>query len=354
MSDLIAHRVRKENYLLEIFGITKDKWYINKAREIIEFVRTIYRTIEPSHYFGRIIIYCKGNDEELLSSNFGKDYYDSGMLTHEFSSIVFQLQTNDRLPKVWTNISDADLDGITSHDDNIIVYQYDGNRQVELFFVNGVPVSVQNPYSCPSIFALQYHDLNEALLNYHSKRIRTVSCELMKNCYADKDYIYLKNSPEDCMQVSLSEFLKGHLRGVDVNREFNLGASKPVDVRVYWKEANRSALIEVKWLGQSLNPDGTLGTKHSNGRVNDGMKQIKEYMDLSRGDNPDIITKAYLVVLDSRRRGIQQQVKKSITREEGFYYASEDLTVKSELKFWESFPDISRFFRMFVEPKCTL
>ncbi|MCP4176392.1 MAG: hypothetical protein GY756_01340, partial [bacterium] len=151
---------------------------------------------------------------------------------------------------------------------------------------------------------------------------------------------------------SIKEYLGSRIRGVKIVREYNLGASKPVDVRVYWREANRAALIELKWMGQSLKKNGDLGLKYSNSKSNDGMKQIKEYIDLERGDTPSIITKGYLVVIDGRRKNISTNKVNSISRENGYYYANKDLKINSDKKYWETHPNITKVRRMFVEPIC--
>ena len=209
-------------------------------------------------------------------------------------------------------------------------------------------------YSCPSIFALQYHYLNEALLVYKNERIRTVTGELFKDCWADNKWIYLKNKPEESMQKSIKEYLEDSIRGVNIVREYVLGASKPVDVRVYWREANRAALIELKWTGQSLSVGEKIGISYSNGRANDGMKQIKEYIDLERGDTPSIITKGYLVVVDGRRRNISKNKVGNISRDDGMHYANKELKIDDDKKYWVTYSNIEKPIRMFVEPICEM
>jgi len=150
----------------------------------------------------------------------------------------------------------------------------------------------------------------------------------------------------------LKEFLQSRIRGVNVVREYTLGASKPVDVRVFWREANRAALIELKWLGQSLKGDGSIGTPYSNGRANDGMSQIKEYIDLDSSDSPEIITKGYLAVIDARRRNISSIKVSTVSRNDGLYYQNNNLSIDEDKQYWTSFPNIEEPIRMFSEPIC--
>ena len=350
MSDNPVDRKTKENYLLEIFKHTKAVDYVNIAREIIEFVKEIYRSIEPSHYNGVVIIFKDLDGKISFEDNFQEKFYDKDILNHDYKSLIFQLKNENELPIIWKNIDETNILKLLSTENNFIAYFYDGKE--ERFVVNGQRINIPNKYSCPSIFALQYHYLTEALIFYKNERVRTVSNELFRKCWEDKKWIYLKNKPERDMQISLKEFLEDRIRGVNVNREYSLGASKPVDVRVYWREANRAALIELKLLGQTLKKNGDIGTKYSNNRANDGMKQIKEYIDLERGDTPSIITKGYLVVIDGRRRNISTTKVNSLSRENGMYYADKELVIAEDKKYWETFPNIEKPIRMYVEPVC--
>jgi hypothetical protein len=352
MSDKLVDRIRSESYMLEIFGLTCDVWYVDKAKNIIDFVRELYRRIEPSHFSGEIFVFLAKTDIDIISIP-GDSYYDNSILNHNYNNIVFQLNNQyGEMPKIWVDVQDCSVLKSTSRD--FIAYYFDGASAKECFYVNGTEIAIRNQFSCPSIFALQYHYLNEALTDYTNERIRAVSCEHFKKCFFDINYIYFKNKPEACMQKSLSEYLKSRLRGVNVDREYNLNASKPVDVRVLWREANRSALIEMKWLGQSLKNESSLGTYYSNGRANKGMNQIKEYLDLAIRDNPTLISKGYLVVIDGRREGVGGKVVTQIDLNRGMKFAGASLTVKSDLEYWKTFPNISPIYRMFAQPICIL
>jgi len=253
---------------------------------------------------------------------------------------------------IWKNVNKNDIDTLLKIQSNFISYVFKNRK--EHFVVNNHKIDIPNKFSCPSIFALQYHYLNEALLDYKNERIRNVSCDHFKNCFADTNWIYFKNKPEGCMQISLKEFLQNSIRGANVVREYNLGASKPVDVRVFWREANRSALIELKWIGQSLKKDNTIGTEYTNRRANDGMTQIKEYIDLNSSDSPSIISKGYLVVIDGRRKNTKSSKVDKIIRANGFHYENKELKIHDDKKYWESFQNIENPIRMFVEPICEI
>ncbi len=341
----------RETYLMDIVKQTRDPKYLSATKDIAEFVKDLYRNIEPTHFNGKIVVFIDFNEERsLLNTSEGTEYYDPSILSHTYDTLIFKLTNNEAfLPAVWNNKDVVDL---LNTDSDFIAYVYDGTNNNEYFSVNGNKINILNSFSCPSIYALQYHYLQEALLDYKNNKVRHTSCELLKQCWFDDKRIYLKNKPEECMQISLKEFLSSRIRGINIVREYNLNASKPVDIRVFWKEANRAALIEIKWMGQSVKEDETIGTSYSNGRANDGMSQIKEYIDLDNSDSPDVITKGYLVVIDCRRRGISSEIKHSINREDGFYYETKELEIDEDKKYWEGYPNIEKPIRMFAEPIC--
>jgi hypothetical protein len=342
-----------EHYLLEILKLTGSSDFINISKRIIEFVKEVYRSIEPSHFDGKIIVFYDFSNSLLVLPDSGESFYDKGILNSSYESLIFQIKKDEEdLPLIWNNVEDDLIDQLLSTSNDFIAYVFENNT--EYFMVNDKKINIQNNYSCPSIFALQYHYLNEALLDYKSESIRKSSCELFKNCWDDAKWIYLKNKPEECMQISLKEFLRTRIRGVNVVREYPLGASKPVDVRVFWREANRAALIELKLMGQTLKSDGTIGTEYTNKRGNDGMSQIKEYIDLDGSDSPTVITKGYLVVIDGRRKNIKSTKVSQISREDGFHYQNNELSIDTDKKYWETFPNIEKPIRMFVEPICEI
>lgn len=350
--DKLVDKIRAEKYLTEILKLTQDDKYVTITYKIIKFIRDVYRYIEPSHFNGQIVVFVDFSMSNSILDE-GEEFYDKAILSNSYNSLIFQIKEQENeLPLIWKNVEHNKINNLLKINNNFIAYVF--NNKQEYFVVNNSTIDIPNKFSCPSIFALQYHYLNEALLDYKKERIRNTSCEHFRKCFADTNWIYFKNKPENCLQVSLKEFLQTIIRGANVIREYNLGASKPVDVRVFWREANRSALIEVKWIGQSLKEDNSIGTKYSNSRANEGMKQIKEYIDLNSSDSPTIISKGYLMVIDGRRKKIGLNKVDNITRANGFHYENKELEINDDKKYWEKFPNIEKPIRMFVEPICEI
>lgn len=351
MSDELVKAVRDENYVLKVFEITKDSVMSRLTIKLAKFMQEVYRFIEPSHFPGRIMVFFKKDDTKVLPNEKFEKLYDLSMLSKgNFKSILIQLfQDEEELPIIYINLDDKKIDNVKTVTD-YVVYEFINGK--ELFNTNQTDIKVPNRYTCPSIFALQYHFLNESLLRYKTERIRKVSCEHFKNCWSDKKYLYYVNEPEDPIQLSVSEYLKNSLRGVDIVREYNLGASKPVDIRVFWSEANRAALIEIKLMGRAVDKNRKPNDyEYTNKRANDGMDQIKEYIELAESDSPKVINKGYLVVVDGRRKGLSKSPVK-ISLADGLHYENIELEIDKGKQFYENHLNIEEPIRMFAEPIC--
>jgi hypothetical protein len=351
MSDQLVNNIRRENYPLEIysaFGGKIDAATVSKMTvRLTSFIQDVYRSLEPGHFQGRLIIFSSLDDSIFFDEESSTKLVDRNILFNNSSKLlVIQYFQSDALPVAWQNIEAEHVFESTE----TIVYTYNNNK--ESFFVNNVTIPIINRFDCASIYALQYHYLNEALLRYKEEKIRYSSCAIFHDSWFDQaTRLFFVQQPEEIMQVSLREFLHSALRGVDVVREYNLGASKPVDIRVYWKEANRAALIEIKWLGESKDKSGELSTEYSNGRGNDGLDQLKEYMDLENKDTPTCITKVYLIIIDGRRRGLRKN-STTISVADGMYYSDKELVFKDNKKFFEGIIGFERPMRMFSSPVC--
>lgn len=353
MSDQLVDKVRREDFTLQIFSITKDTHYVKLTKNLVEKVRELYRHIEPSHFTGDVVLFYKIDDSEFFHECEDEkiEFYDYAIIDNDFDRIVFQLKQKDELPLFYNNIDNEQLDSLIGSNNYVAYFFSDGK---EKFYVNGHEISIRNEYSCPSIFALQYHYLNEEMLRFKNETVRKVSGPLFKNCWFDDNNIYWINNPESSIQKALAQYLNDSLRGVNVVREYNLGASKPVDVRVFWREANRAALIEVKLMGRSMKKKSTdINTyEYGNERANEGMHQIKEYIDLGDSDSPNVITKGYLVVADGRRNNIDPKVD-TISVSDGMHYAKVALKIESKYEYHKTHKNIEKPIRMFAEPICS-
>lgn len=333
--------VRGENYPLKIYNASNDNSNsISAATELIKAITAIYRYIEPSHLNGKLVIYRRTINGELLPRKAESIVYNKDELTHINTQTIVIESYKEQL-YLWNNVDNNSF----LEDENTIFYCYENNT--EHFYVNNQRIDIPHSFDCSSIYALHYFYLNNALTQYKIEKISTSNCLIFKDCWLDCNRIFFKPAPEEQMQKSLKEFLSSALRGVEVIREYNLGASKPVDIRVKWTEANKSALIELKWLGKSKN--GNNLTSYADSRANDGSKQLKDYLDMDNTDTPNIISKAYLVVIDGRRKDTNKDTT-TINSANGLFYENQEINFSDEHKYFDRLKNFPQPIRMFAQP----
>ena len=180
--------------------------------------------------------------------------------------------------------------------------------------------------------------------------IKDSSCPTFNNVWHDEKRIYFKHAQEHIIRKSLTQYLKTTFRGdCEVRAEQNMDESHPVDIKITWSFSQRLALIEIKWLGTPC--DGLkVGKPYSEHRARDGAKQLSDYLDSNRNQSPYHITRGYLVVIDGRRRGINQHVTHQVNRENAFYFESKEISYNP--KYHELRNDFEEPIRMFAEPLC--
>ena len=334
--------VREENYPLKIYNaLNNNNNSISVSTELIKAITAIYRFIEPSHLNGKLIVYKRIVNDELLPRRTESIVYNMDELTHINTPTIIIESYNEQL-YLWNNMDDTSF----LNDTNTVFYYYENDK--EYFYVNQQRINIPHLFNCSSIYALHYFYLNTALTQYKTEKITFSNCRMFQDCWFDANRIFFKSAPEEQMQISLKEFLSSALRGVEVVREYNLGASKPVDIRIKWTEANKSALIELKWLGKSKNGD-KITANYTDSRANEGSRQLKEYLDMDDTDTPNIISKAYLVVIDGRRESTNINTT-TINSENGLHYENQEINFSTEHKYFEQLKNFAKPIRMFAKP----
>lgn len=344
-------------YVLQILKEYNNNMQSVKAIEIIaKSLKDIYRYFEPGFFEGELFVYKHFNDTIILNEKTSTFIYDKNILLNKTSGkIIIQVLSDGKL-YLWENET---LDPIIEKAD-ILVYNYQGNR--EYFFANKGKIEI-TAYPKGSRYATQYMDLMNALNSYKNMKVLQSSCRTFNEVWHDNNRLFFKsegagkNIPEKYMQESLNDYLHSNLfvRGIstEVNREFNVNEEKPkpVDIRVHWKEANRIALIEIKWLGVVKTSKGT-SYKHDNPRANNGIVQLKDYHDSALTDMPTSIIKSYLVVIDGRRNNLKEDMVE-ISYKDGMHYKDVELEIDEDKRYFESMPYFEKPIRMFAAPVCT-
>jgi len=334
-----------DTFLLDIYKASNHNSDIPKLTlGLIKTIIEIYQCFEPNHFKGKLAI-CSTLDSSVIPLTNPEKILDKSVLMMLQSKTLLIQKTNNEL-NLWKNKNIKPL----LNNKNILFYFY--QNEEEYFYINNKKINLISNAGKFSIFSSYYYLLNDILNNYSLTHIYNSSCEHFKNVWADEKRIYFINKPEKTMHKSLREYLKSNLRGINVEviSEYNLNARKPVDIRVHWKTANRCALIEIKWLGVSMDKEKKrISTPYTKSRAIDGAKQLKEYLDLAESDSPGIITKGYLVVIDGRRKIDRKKILKIISEKDGLYYQSIEINYPDEYK---SITNFEPPLRMFTRPIC--
>lgn len=343
-----------DNYILEIYkAFDHDINAISLATSLVKNISEIYRYIEPDHYNGELVIFKTFCNKDIFPSLKKEVLYDKNFLiNNESGQILIQVRDDGTI-----SLFEEKQNLSTLFESNEALFYFYKDRE-ECFYANNKKITLKKWCDSASTYSLKYFELTEALENYKLKMARYSSCLILNKVWLDGNRIFFKssgsgsNEPEIHIHESLENFLKSALRDIQVQviREYSVSFTKSVDIRVHWGKANRSALIEVKWLGQSCSENGKFTTRYSTDRVKEGCVQLKEYLDLERKDTPNSITKGFLIVLDGRRKNIKEGMTK-ISRQDGMCFINNDLSIYYN-KYVSDIFNFEKPIIMFVEPVC--
>ena len=225
---------------------------------------------------------------------------------------------------------------------------------VETFNIAGkvspVPKVVENTIS--QFFLEVFPSLKEALTAYRDRMARVSKCYILRKVWDDEKRLWFTAKPEHHMRQALCNYLRTYLRHdeLELLPEQNVDETHPVDIKIEWRDINRAALIEIKWLGQSRDPRTKKSTtKYTESRARSGAKQLAEYLEGYRQEASSANTLGYLVVFDGRRKGLKPKVTE-LPRAKGMHYAA--LEISYDPKYHEERTDFAEPIRMFLEPVC--
>lgn len=180
-------------------------------------------------------------------------------------------------------------------------------------FINGRVVDENNIFYSRSdrikfIEKKDISQINEVMENYARQNI-TQQVNYM--CFfADKATIsqidpqkvnknILRNKPEHYMRDHLCNYLTEHMR-YTFTIEPELGQSKR-ELDIYFDVCGELYFIEIKWLGISINDDGSgFSTKYTDSRARDGVIQTLEYIEELMNTSEKSLRHGYLAVYDAR------------------------------------------------------
>lgn len=229
-----------------------------------------------------------------------------------------------------------------------VVYLH--HQNVEKFIICRNEYQLINPViGFGSVFCKPtFRNLGDALDNYRSKAAAHSSCEVLKTAWHEPARLFLRAKPEHIMRRSLLQYLSNVLDDAEVRPEQNVDETHPVDIKVSFLLADLRAIIEIKWLGNSVNEDGTTTTYYSQARAITGAQQLAEYMDSSHEWGPGVKTRGYLVVFDARRKGLSHGVT-TLSPNDAMHYKDKEITYSPDHSTIRT--DFAPPIRMYMFPK---
>lgn len=308
---------------------------------LVTCVRAAYRYVPPDCLSSRLVVcsavYADTPFLDSLGDPLSTDLAD--MLVHRGEPLV--VQVGDDSVRMW-KVDTPDIDELTLE---AIVYVYEDH---DTFRLPGESISVDLGTGYPSVFALPTFFELEALLDSYAKKVaRRSSCLILAKCWADNGRLVLANKPESVMRDSLAQYLRTTLReheSIDVRVEQMVDESHPVDIKVQWLLSNRTAMIEVKWIGDSWNPDATDTLKYRGHRANEGAKQLADYLEANLDHSVDTVNIGYLVVFDARRRGLEVPLV-PLSDDDASYYKDREIVYNPDyVSLRRDFRDPRRLF----------
>jgi hypothetical protein len=316
-------------------------------RALLEFLPVLYTRIEPEGLDGPLVVFQALDDatRPVAAEPTGRYATLELLGLHVRGRCVIQpLASGEYLVWSGTEVDGGAVSGAA------IVYRYEARQ--EWVFIRGTPYRVLNPLRVhASIFAVPtFRELREAIEYYAVRMARTSTCQILSRAWYDEGRLFLKSGPEADMRDSLTQFLRITLRNAEVRPEQNVDTTHPIDIKVIWELTNRLALIEIKWLGKSLDEKGGQTANYSEGRARQGAKQLAEYLDANRTGAPGKQSRGYLVVFDARRWRIKPGAT-TVSIPDGMRYRDSEIRYAPE--YHQVRDDFEAPVRMFVEPTCS-
>lgn len=261
--------------------------------------------------------------------------------------LVVEIRDDDT-PFVWNNLPPEVGSAIQTG----IVYSL--SQSVETFSIKGTSVAVPKVIEdAVSQFLLNHFtDLKRALRAYRDSMARTSKCHLLREAWADDNRLWFDTEPEYRLRKALHNYLYSFLRfdDIDLREEQNVDDSHPVDIKILWRMENRTAIIEVKWIGKSIRLETKkITATYGDARARTGAKQLAGYLEKHRQEAAKEDTRGYLVVFDCRRKRLETSAT-GIERAEGLYY--KDREIRYHPEFHKRRQDFEEPLRMFLEPVC--
>lgn len=316
---------------------------------LIERVRAVYRVISPEQItLGLTIVEPLVSHEapSCAASVHGRDLHSVEELPDHYRESVTVVMMPGGMLRTSSEVLAPEV--VAACD---AVYHFHP-EQGERIDVAGCSFVLPNPTDAISALAIPtFATLEEVLRRYAIDFARYGVFGELRQIWRTEKRLMFHRAPEETMRRSLEAFLQASLRearNIDIRPETPVDESHPVDLRVIFTHTNRTALIEIKWMGDSADPQGAHHVRYRDARAKEGAKQLADYLDADRPRSTGHVVVGYLVVYDARRRGLTPALT-SISRTGGMYYEHREVDFQEEIL---SRVDFATPLRMFMEPVC--
>lgn len=269
----------------------------------IQFLRTtIFPSIDPHFVSGSLFLRIAQATDQVR----GNEVIDMGIFAGKsIDDIAFELHPNSRIYQIDVATFDPRVQSVSA-----LVYEFTDKTDIFWFNSNSYVVPAIDPRADSQFCGRTFFDVSEALREYARKHAYPCKCPTLETAWTDDSRTFFKPRPESTLRDSLKHFLDVHLSAgynpdYEVRAEQNMDDTHPTDIKVTKQLQPRIMIIEVKWLGDSVNADGTGITSHRDAKAIDGAKQLGTYLDANRVQAPRISALGYYVIFDGRRKGLK-------------------------------------------------
>jgi hypothetical protein len=325
----------------DVFGQTGS----DSVFQIMETLWKVFGKVEPERLRGPVVVYRRISEEGQPIDR-TRALADFGVLAQTaLAGFTLQIDDQGRAYVHEGTVSTKEISRIG------VVYVFESGQEWFLAGERRELVPALDPTALSQFSIPTFRKLRDALEHYAIECIRDSSCPIFTESWKDHNRLFFKPKPEKLMRRSLEWFLKVRLGGdYEVRPEQIMDESHPVDIKVTHTFSNRRAIIEIKWLGNSLGDEGKFTARHRDDQARRGAQQLADYLDENRAKAPLHVTQGYYVIVDARREGLSPTTTE-LSPEQGRYYA--ELEVNFDPKFDEVREDFETPYRMFAEPIVT-
>jgi hypothetical protein len=315
---------------------------VEALKRLLPVIRNVHLAISTERLTKGLRIICAlDGASPVLEAAFQQFITPSELTAYYQGDVPLTVQVVDDGLFVWTRTSDS-LPEI-----DFVAYAYHGPHSEVILTRSGV-YEVPVVSASPSYFGIPYfRELRQSMQEYGSTWIKNSVCEIFNKAWLDDKRRVFAPGPEIYMRRSLQRHLRSGLRELStltVMPEQNVNETRPVDIKVTWGAYNRVALIEIKWLGKSVNSTTMTVTQNFSGsRAKSGASQLADYLDSYRQESPNEETRGYLVVYDARRRNNSVPLS-DLSVEDAAYYRYVEIDYDAEVLSRPDFEVPLRFF----------